>query len=567
MDRRPLGPAREPEFLYKPRDELDGIAPGLTAGPPTPAFAAQPPAPRRDWRSRIEQRFHRLDLAQDLAEDIGTARWYRGFATMLALGVAALAFWPDFSAVEAATTTRADAAAQGEFRNQALAPLAFEVTNGAKSSGHPRPSVAVVPLASVPERTSLQLVATLGEGDSFARMLQRAGVGVVDAAQASDMVGAVMPLGEVRPGTQFAITLGSRAAPGEPRGLDKLTFRARFDLDLAVSRQGGALTIARQPVAVDATPLRIRGTVGASLFRSARAAGAPMKAIEQYLQTIAAHLSLDGDMAPTDQFDMIVSYKRSAGGANQVGDLVYAGLERDGKPRAELVRWKDGQFIDAAANGGSSGGGGIGGGGEDLQPQVMAAGMISPVRGGRITSPYGARRHPILGYVRMHSGIDFGAPWGSPIFAVSDGVVSFAGRHGGHGNYVRLEHGGGLGTGYGHMSRIAVSPGTKVSAGQVIGYVGSTGLSTGPHLHYELYQNGRTVNPMSVRFTFHSAGQSTGGGTATGLGKGELDAVKGKIAALKGVSPGAALQKLAPRYAPVKLAPNAGAKTAPKIPN
>jgi murein DD-endopeptidase MepM/ murein hydrolase activator NlpD len=162
--------------------------------------------------------------------------------------------------------------------------------------------------------------------------------------------------------------------------------------------------------------------------------------------------------------------------------------------------------------------------------------MIQPVNG-HITSGYGARRHPILGYVRMHAGIDFGAPWGSPIFAVSDGIVSFAGRHGGHGNYVRLEHGGGIGTGYGHMSRIAVSPGTRVQAGQVIGYVGSTGLSTGPHLHYELYENGRTVNPMSVRFTFH---------TVAGIDKTELTAVKGKIAQLKRVTPGAALQKFMP---------------------
>jgi murein DD-endopeptidase MepM/ murein hydrolase activator NlpD len=346
-----------------------------------------------------------------------------------------------------------------------------------------------------------------------------------------------MPLGDVAPGTRVANTLGRRATPSEPRPLDKLSFRARFDLDLAVERRGGALAIVKQPVAVDTTPLRIRGTVGASLYRSARAAGAPTKAVEQYLQTLAAHVSLEGDVAPTDQFDMIVAYKRSAEGESAVGDLVYAGLERDGKPLAQLMRWKDGRFVDGVDTGSTSD-----------EPQVAAQGMIQPVNG-HITSGFGPRRHPILGYVRMHSGIDFGAPWGSPIYAVSDGIVSFAGRHGGHGNYVRLEHGGGIGTGYGHMSRIAVSAGTHVHAGQVIGYVGSTGLSTGPHLHYELYQNGRTVNPMGMRFTFQTTG------VKPGIDKREIDAVKGAIARLKGVAPGAALQKFSPKYAPVKTPP------------
>lgn len=495
--------------MYLSQDQFEGIL----------AEASVPV--RSDWRARVERRFHKLDIAHDLAEEIGTARWYRGFATMLALGVAALAFWPDFSELEAATTARPDTAIRKEFRGQAIAPLAF----GAKSGRPMDVTARVVALDSVPERENVQLVATLGEGDSFARMLQRAGVSLDDASRAAAIVGAVTPLGEVAPGTRFAITLGRRSGPGAPRPLDKLDFRARFDLDLMLQRQGGSLAIARRPVTVDATPLRVRGAVGASLYRSARAAGAPMKAIEQYLQTIAAHVSLDGDIAPTDQFDMIVSYKRASGGESQVGQLVYAGLERDGKPRAQLVRWKDDRFVDAATM---------------AQPQVMGpsmgGGMIQPVHG-RMTSPYGARRHPILGYVRMHAGIDFGAPWGAPIFAVSDGTIAFAGRHGGHGNYVKINHGGGLGTGYGHMSRIAVASGTRVQAGQVIGYVGSTGLSTGPHLHYEMYQNGRTVNPLSVSFAFRAAAS---------VDKSELDAVKGKIAALKKVTPGAALQKLLP---------------------
>lgn len=175
---------------------------------------------------------------------------------------------------------------------------------------------------------------------------------------------------------------------------------------------------------------------------------------------------------------------------------------------------------------------------------VSAGGFAAPTEtrtigapvAGRITSGFGMRRHPILGFMRMHAGIDFGAAYGSPIVAVADGLVSFAGRHGGHGNYVRLEHGGGNGTGYGHMSRIVVSPGTRVRAGQVIGYVGSSGLSTGPHLHFEAYQNGRTVNPMGLRFV--SQPQIDGR---------ELGAFKQRLAAMLAIRPGAALGDLPAR--------------------
>lgn len=110
------------------------------------------------------------------------------------------------------------------------------------------------------------------------------------------------------------------------------------------------------------------------------------------------------------------------------------------------------------------------------------------------------RFHPLLGYSRLHKGVDYGAASGTPIVAVADGRVVFSGWHGGHGNFVKLEHAGGLGSGYGHMSRIAVRSGTYVRQGQLIGYVGSTGLSTGPHLHFEVYKNGAAVNPTGVSF-------------------------------------------------------------------
>jgi murein DD-endopeptidase MepM/ murein hydrolase activator NlpD len=477
---------------------------------------------RKDWRQLAhELRYDHLpalrdtDWVPDLALDIGSGRWLRGMATMIGLSAVALLFWPSFDAVEAAPTMRVDGAVRDEFRGQMIMPLALGGDSGRRMGA----TAAVIPLANAPERPTIQLVATLGQGDSFGRMLQRAGVGSGDAARIESMVAAAVPLSALAAGTRFDLTLGRRTSATQPRPLDDLNFRARFDLDLSVQRTGSGLSLIRKPIQVDDSPLRIRGIVGSSLYRSARAAGAPVKAIQEYLRTLDTHMNLELDLAPSDEFDIVVGYKRAGSGESEVGDLMYAGVTRDGKPRAQLVKWgADGQFFEAS---------GVG------QAIQQASGFIAPVAG-RITSGFGMRFHPILGYTRMHAGIDFAAAYGSPIYATSDGVIAFAGWHGGHGNFVKIDAGGGLGTGYGHMSRIAVSYGSHVRRGQVIGYVGSTGLSTGAHLHYETYRNGVPVNPGSVRFV-----------TPAALSGSELNAFKARLAVLQEIRPGAALAPLA----------------------
>ncbi|MES2302445.1 MAG: M23 family metallopeptidase [Pseudomonadota bacterium] len=445
-----------------------------------PAGIAHHIAPH--WRKAcapVERWFAARSIAPDLAEDIGSARWFRGFATMLALGASAVLMWPSFAPLQAAPLTVLDEAAQDELRVQGLRPLAFGADNGR----HMIASAAVIPLAAAPERPSIDLTATLGGGDSFPRMLQRAGLASTDIVRVLDLVAAQVKPGSIAAGTRFAIRLGARSSPAQPRPLEQLSFRPRFDLALDIRRSGGGLALASNAITVDSTPMRVRGIVGGSLYRSARAAGAPPSAVQDYLRTIDQHMAFE-EIAPGDEFDLVFANRRASSGEQQPGDLIYAGIIRAGKPVLQLLRWgNDGAFLSPQ------------GMSEGAQETTGAFG--SPVNG-HITSGYGARRHPILGYMRMHAGIDFGASWGSPIYATADGRVSFAGWHGGHGNYVRLDNGGGIGTGFGHMSRIAVSPGMAVRRGQVIGYVGSTGLSTGPHLHYEMYRGGQTVNPLSI---------------------------------------------------------------------
>ena len=497
--------------MAPPRD----MATGPVAVAPARLGWRAPQAARPRRSAALAGRLARIDWAPDLAEDIGSARWFRGLGTLTGLTLAALACWPGGFSVIAPPAMVFDAAARDELRSHTIQPLAL----GGDSGRRMGPTGAVLPLASAPQRSAIELTATLVQGDGLARTLARAGVGESDAARAAQLIARAVPVGEIAPGTQLALRLGAPPAPGAARPLEHLALRARFDLDLTVSRAGDQLQLTRQPLSVDHTPLRIRGVVGTSLYRSARAAGAPIEAIQQYLQTLDQHLSLDTAIDPGDTFDIIVAYRRSASGERQVGELLFAGLERGGRAKAQLLRWgKEGQFFEASGMG------------------AQRTGLIMPIYGGRVTSSFGARRHPVLGYTRMHSGIDFGAPHGAPIYAVGDARVLFSGWHGGHGNYVKLDHGGGFATAYAHMSRIAVPSGARVSAGQVIGYVGSTGLSTGPHLHYELYRNGQAVNPLSVRFTVSNQVDAR-----------QLAAFKARIGQLKAVAPGAALATLGGR--------------------
>ncbi|MEO7248459.1 MAG: M23 family metallopeptidase [Novosphingobium sp.] len=491
------------------------------ATPATGFALPEESAPATFWVKRISAiQWHRVDWAPDLAEEIGSRRWLRGFATLGGLMLAALAFWPNFE-LQAANSVYGDNAVRDEYRSQMIMPLSL----GGESGRHMGAGVAVAALSSAPERSRVALTAFVAAGDSFMRLLERAGVSSDDAARAAGMVAARVPLGEIAPGTRVNIVLGDRPADGAPRRLQSVDLRARFDMNISLARSGGDFALSTRAIAIDNTPLRIRGIVGPSLYRSARAAGAPAGAIQQYLQALDAHLSLEGDIQPGDSFDMIMNYKRAGSGEGQPGDVLYAGLDRAGSPVTELMRWGNGKDFFAA---------------DALTRPVVtvqSSGMMMPVAG-HITSNFGMRFHPVLGYTRMHAGVDIGASWGSPIHASADGVVSFAGRHGGHGNYVRLEHGAGLGTGYGHMSTIVVRSGERVREGQVIGYVGSTGLSTGPHLHYEMYDHGRTINPLGA----HMAASSS---VVQQVDPKQVAAFKAKLEQLKKIRPGAALGTVA----------------------
>jgi len=245
------------------------------------------------------------------------------------------------------------------------------------------------------------------------------------------------------------------------------------------------MTVPARPAAAapaaahDPDYIRASGRIGSNLTDSLQRARVPERIGREYVAVLARAIPLAEGLSVEDKFDLV--YEPGA-----KGRLLYVGLDRVARADVELLKWTDGRqmlWIN---------GDGVGGGEQTSQ------GMRMPVNG-RVTSGFGSRFHPILGYVRMHAGLDLAAAYGSPIVAAADGRVVSAGWAGGYGNLVRIAHAGGLQTMYGHMSRIAARSGESVRQGQLIGYVGSTGLSTGPHLHYEVLKNGRPVNPASVK--------------------------------------------------------------------
>jgi murein DD-endopeptidase MepM/ murein hydrolase activator NlpD len=125
--------------------------------------------------------------------------------------------------------------------------------------------------------------------------------------------------------------------------------------------------------------------------------------------------------------------------------------------------------------------------------------MKTPINGARLSSNYGIRKHPILGFSRKHNGTDFAAPMGTPVVASGTGTVIKAGRCGGGGNCIKLRHNNSYQTVYAHLSKFATKRGRRVTQGQIIGYVGSTGMSTGPHLHYEVRFNGKPINSQKLK--------------------------------------------------------------------
>ena len=236
---------------------------------------------------------------------------------------------------------------------------------------------------------------------------------------------------------------------------------------------------------------RAAGAVNGSVIESVEASGVPHQALAEMLRAFSWDVNFQHDIKAGDRFALLIEQSWTEDGRPvDGGRILWAEITTGGGEETFAIYRFQPQ------------------GGADFfysrdGESVIKALLRTPLNLSRISSRFGMRRHPVLGFTRLHAGIDFAAPTGTPILAAGDGRIVEAGLNGGYGRWVKISHDNGLATGYAHMSRIAsgVRRSARIRQGQVIGFVGSSGLSTGPHLHFELHRNGRPVNPLDVAQT------------------------------------------------------------------
>ncbi|MEN0653753.1 MULTISPECIES: M23 family metallopeptidase [Hyphobacterium] len=336
------------------------------------------------------------------------------------------------------------------------------------------------------------IVVTVPRGGTLAGVLNEAGAPSTDVNRAVYALDPVYSVRHLRAGQEMTVYLETPALQQISAGTEDGTrlagfsFRPESDRTITVARQADGGFRARELVAsLEREIVRARGSINSSLYVDALAAGATDRIVVELAGVLGYAIDFQRSIQPGDEFDVVFErFVSSSGDVIRTGDILYVNFAGRGEPLNYFL-------YDPG-----DGPGFYNGDGESAERFLMA----TPINGARLSSHFGMRRHPVLGYNRMHRGTDFAAPTGTPIYAAGNGVVIRANRFGTFGNYVRIRHSNGYETAYAHLNGFAsgVTAGTRVRQGQTIGYVGTTGRSTGPHLHYEVLLNNEQVNPMSL---------------------------------------------------------------------
>jgi len=319
-------------------------------------------------------------------------------------------------------------------------------------------------------------------------LLTDAGVSGDEAHSAIAAIGSFYNPKTLGAGQNISVKLDKNPDASAPPVIASLTLPLSPTANLEVTRKNDDFVVKQVDLPLERKLARAGGRIDSSIYETGVASGLPPALLNEVISAYSYDVDFQRDIQPGDSMDVLYEQMQTKNGATAGhGNVIYAELGL-GDRILKIYRYVDrdgrAEYYDAH--------------GQSLRKALLR----TPVNGARITSGYGMRMHPLLGYSRMHRGIDFGAPVGTPIYAAGDGTVQFVGRRGGYGNFLQIKHNGTYATGYGHISRFAtgIAPGRKVKQGQIVAYVGSTGMSTGPHLHYEILVNNEQVNPANVKF-------------------------------------------------------------------
>ncbi|WP_337997937.1 M23 family metallopeptidase [Oleispirillum naphthae] len=348
------------------------------------------------------------------------------------------------------------------------------------------PDETITPAAAPAGPQEREVALTVMPGDTLGQILDRSAVSRQEAHEAISALKKVFDPRRLTPGQDVSLVVV--ADPDGTVTLSRLQVEAEPGRRSIVSRgDDGSFSADEEHDPITTETHAFSGVINSSLFAAGEASGMSAGALQQLIRLFSYDVDFQRDIQKGDSFEVMVD-RRTLPDGTTVGDgeIDYAALTLSGVT-LRLYRFEDRQgFVDYYNEKGMS---------------VRKALLRTPVDGARISSGFGLRNHPVLGFSKMHKGVDFATPVGTPVYAAGDGVVEKAGPWSSYGNYLRIRHTGTYSTAYGHLSGYArgIHAGSRVRQGQVVAYSGNTGRTTGPHLHYEVLVDSRQVNPLKIK--------------------------------------------------------------------
>jgi len=421
---------------------------------------------------------------------------------LAAVSVTGLLEYPQGEAGKTATaaisnTTSAVTALTPKAKAMPVAPLLTDVDKVATERakvGAADDADSLVQLSSIPDssleetemRDRSRRLIRVGKGDTLSTLLTNSGVSGDDALLTVTALKRVYDPRRIWPGQEIALNFDPMV--DDPSGYTGLSIDRSYDRQIVVTRgEDGSFAAEEIRRALTQEAVLGEGVITSSLFEAGDEAGMPPAVLVEMIRAYSYDVDFQREIREGDSFEVLYErIKDESGEVVHPGKIVYAKLVLGDKEKRIFRFTPESGFTDFFHESGQS---------------VRRALLRTPIDGARISSRFGKRRHPVLGYTKMHKGLDFAAASGTPIYAAGNATVEKAGRNGSFGNYIKLRHNDQYKTAYAHLKSIArsVRAGARVKQGQVIGYVGTTGRSTGPHLHYEVHVKGKQVNPLSVK--------------------------------------------------------------------